>query len=183
MQGAYPSHLAVAMAEAPAPVTPLSNASAASASAASAGAGAPLTPVVHKAGGKKRARAPKIDLDAAILKHQEEAKKAAKLIAEARRQVRNEKRKKQRILKKCAELSTEDVERMLILKRCNLWDPKTGLSLETAEEDVPASPAAAAAAADAAAAGAAEAPPLPAPAEAAESDGEEPSAAAVPASP
>ncbi len=164
-------------------MTPLSNASAASAPAASTGAGAPLTPVAPKAAGKKRARAPKIDLDAAILKHQEEAKKAAKLIAEARKQVRNEKRKKQRILKKCSELSTEDVERMLILKRCNLWDPKNGLVMETGEEEVPEAPAAAAAAADAAASGSGEAPPLPAPAEAAESGGEEPIAAAVPASP
>lgn len=113
-----------------APVTPISTASAARAasSPASSSAGAATTPPTKPAP-KKRARAPKIDLDAAIAYHQAEAKKAAKLISEARKQMRNEKRKKARIMKKCADLSIPDFERMLIMKRIGTWDPSTGVSV------------------------------------------------------
>ena len=49
-------------------------------------------------------------------------KSAQKDMAEARRQGRNERRKKQRLVKKAAHLSPEDLERIAVLKRCGLAD-------------------------------------------------------------
>jgi hypothetical protein len=72
---------------------------------------------------QKRRRAPKIDIDAAISRYQEEVKRAAKLMQEARRQARNERRKKQRLMKKASSLTSDDLERIAVLKRCGLWAP------------------------------------------------------------
>ena len=57
-------------------------------------------------------------------------KAAQKEVAEARRQARNERRKKQRLIKKAANLSAEDLERIAVLKRCGLAD-----RLQSSSED------------------------------------------------
>lgn len=72
---------------------------------------------------RKRRQTPKIDIDAAIARHMAEVKEAAKLVHEARKHARNEKRKKQRLMKKAASLTPEDLERIAVLKRCGLWQP------------------------------------------------------------
>ena len=45
------------------------------------------------------------------------------LSSEARADARNEKRKKARLYKKCAQLSAMDLERIAVLKRSGMWDP------------------------------------------------------------
>jgi hypothetical protein len=106
------------------------------AAASAAELAAPATPVAGAPAGEeaaaglantperpKRQRAPKIDIDAAIAGYQTEVKRAAKLMADARRNARNERRKKQRLMKKASSLSHEDLERIATLKRVGLWDP------------------------------------------------------------
>ena len=75
---------------------------------------------------RKRQRAPRIDIDATIAAAQQEMQAAARAMAAARRQARNEKRKKQRLVRKAAGLSSQDLERIAVLKRCGLWDPEEG---------------------------------------------------------
>jgi hypothetical protein len=112
-------------------------------------AAAATPPPVEK---KKRQRAPRIDIDASIAAAHAEMKRAAKLMTEARRDARNEKRKKQRLMKKAAGLNSEDLERIAVLKRCGLWDPASGTKLlvgqdaavRTPEEPMPAAAAASA---------------------------------------
>ena len=45
-------------------------------------------------------------------------KAAQKKVQEAKTQAKNERRKKQRLLKKAASLNAEDLERIAVLKRC-----------------------------------------------------------------
>ncbi len=83
---------------------------------------------------KKRRQAPKIDIDAAIARHMADVKEAAKMVHEARKQARNEKRKKQRLMRKAASLTPEDLERIAVLKRCGLWQPSVeGLAAPAAD--------------------------------------------------
>ena len=112
------------------------------ASAAAAQAeSAPATPTIEGTGpvsavldatsppARKRARAPRIDIDAAILKHMDEIKRASKLVNDARRAARNERRRKSRLMKKAATLTPEDLERIAVLKRCGLYNPARELVL------------------------------------------------------
>ena len=87
-----------------------------------------------EAGRRKRAKTPKIDIDALIARHMANMKSATKLEAEAKKMVRNEKRKKQRLLKKASTLTPDDLERIAVLKRCGLWDPATGVRIMSASE-------------------------------------------------
>ena len=80
---------------------------------------AKATPKAH---GKRKAR-PRIDLDDAIARAQQSFKEAAKCMAKARADARNEKRKKARLFKKAAQLSAMDLERIAVLKRSGMWDP------------------------------------------------------------
>ena len=75
-----------------------------------------------KASGKRKAR-PRIDLDDAIAAAQQSFRQAAKCMAKARADARNEKRKKARLFKKAAQLSPMDLERIAVLKRSGMWDP------------------------------------------------------------
>ncbi len=50
-------------------------------------------------------------------------KRPSWLVTEARKQARSEKRKKQRLVRKAASLTPEDLKRIAILKRCGLWQP------------------------------------------------------------
>ncbi len=83
---------------------------------------------------RKRARTPKIDIDALIAQHMANIKNAKKLESEAKKLVRNEKRKKQRLMKKASSLTPDDLERIAVLKRCGLWDPATGVRIMSASE-------------------------------------------------
>jgi len=84
---------------------------------------------------RKRPRLPKIDIDALIAQHLANMKNAKKLEAEAKKLMRNEKRKKQRLMKKASNLTPDDLERIAVLKRCGLWDPANGVTIVPATED------------------------------------------------
>ena len=86
-------------------------------------AAAPAVP----AGGRKRRRAGAIDIDTNILKAKDSMKEAAKALARARADAKNEKRKKARLLKKASQLSMMDLTRIAQLKNTGLWDPRHGL--------------------------------------------------------
>lgn len=103
--------------------------------ASSRGAAAATEPAGDdEAGRRKRPKTPKIDIDALIAQHMANMKNAKKLEAEAKKMVRNEKRKKQRLMKKASSLTPDDLERIAVLKRCGLWDPATGVRLLTPSE-------------------------------------------------
>ena len=70
--------------------------------------------------GVKRRRRPTIDIDDCIYQAREQLKKAKKIVAAAKAEARNERRRKQRVVKKAASLSLEDLERIAVLKRCGL---------------------------------------------------------------
>ena len=80
---------------------------------------------------KSRSKRPRIDLDDSIQQAREAMKAAQKEVAEARRLARNERRKKQRLLKKAVILSADDLERIAVLKRCGL-SPSSNLLPSTA---------------------------------------------------
>jgi hypothetical protein len=63
---------------------------------------------------------PRLDLDESIAAAREAIKQAKKDMMEARRVNKNEKRQKKRLLRKAAQLSSEDLERIAVLKRCEL---------------------------------------------------------------
>ena len=69
----------------------------------------------------KRAARPKIDLDDEIRRANELAAVSRKMLAAARNTSRNNKRAKQRLIKKAGKLSPEDLERIAVLKRCGLF--------------------------------------------------------------
>lgn len=160
------------------------------ASLATVAAAAPATPVSTGPAGvgdgatpppRKRQRAPKIDIDAAIAKHMEEVKKATKLVMDARRAAKNEKRRKARLMKKASTLTAEDLERIAVLKRCGLWSPGlSGVAPPAAEDAVPEQTVAAAAASSSAAAVPPPLPPPDASDEDAEDGDEEPAGPADP---
>ena len=83
-------------------------------------------------GQKKRTKRPRIDLDDSISKAKQAMKAAQKSVAEARKIGRNERRKKQRLLKKAIGLSADDLERIAVLKRCGL-DPARAKGSATAQ--------------------------------------------------
>lgn len=119
-----------------APGTPASSTTASSAEAAAAGGSdaAAATP-------RKCHRAAKIDLDDRIADATRDMKSAQKALHAARAQARNERRKKQRLVKKAAALTMEDLERIAQLKKCGLWDPALGLPappLEDGDAEKPA---------------------------------------------
>lgn len=96
---------------------------------------------------RKRRRAGAIDIDTNILKAKDSMKEAAKALARARADAKNEKRKKARLLKKASQLSMMDLGRIAQLKNAGLWDPGHGLPDVPGEAErdavVPASLAAA----------------------------------------
>ena len=74
---------------------------------------------------KKRRKLSAIDLDDHIRSAQTAMKNARFDVALAKNNAKNERRKKQRLMKRASGLSPEDLERMAILKRCGLWGPAT----------------------------------------------------------
>ena len=109
---------------------------AAMAAPASADAAAPAADAPAQHGQKKeRTKRPRIDLDDSISKAKQAMKAAQKSVAEARKVGRNERRKKQRLLKKAIGLSADDLERIAVLKRCGL-DPTGARGSATAQDTV-----------------------------------------------
>lgn len=119
-----------------------------------------MTPVPSAAGpadtalaSRKRSRPPKIDIDARIASYVTERKQAERVLAAASAKAKAEKRKKRRLVKKASMMTADDLERIAVLKRCGLWDPVNGVTLQfgekpkegekPAEEPPSASPAAA----------------------------------------
>ena len=81
----------------------------------------PATVAAAKPKGGKRPRRPDIDLDSSMRRAREEVKKAAAEVARHRAQIRIDKKKKQRLVKKAGSLSAQDLERIAVMKRCGLW--------------------------------------------------------------
>ena len=78
------------------------------------------------AGRGRKAERPAIDLDRSIANARAAAKAAAKALASARTTARNERKKRARLVKKAAQLSSEDLERIAVLKRTGYWDASRG---------------------------------------------------------
>lgn len=123
------SAAATSASDAVAPGTPASSTTASSAAAAAAGG-----PVAAAVTPQKRRRAAKIDLDDRIAEATRDMKHAQKALHAARAQARNERRKKQRLVKKAAALTTADLERIAQLKKGGLWDPALGLPAPPLED-------------------------------------------------
>ena len=70
--------------------------------------------------GKKapRLKRPEIDYDQNMKAARAAMKQAAKAVAAARALQTNEARKKQRLMKKASQLSSNDLERIAVMKRC-----------------------------------------------------------------
>ena len=88
---------------------------------------------------KKRAKRPAIDLDAAIQDAAAAMKAAQKKVNEAKAQAKNERRKKQRLLKKAASLNAEDLERIAVLKRCG-WAQADQIADRVVTGELPSDP-------------------------------------------
>ena len=78
----------------------------------------------------KRPARPKIDIDAKITDLSKDIVAAQKLLKETKTLQRNERRKKQRLIKKAAGLSSTDLERIAVIKRCGLWEPGQGVTFD-----------------------------------------------------
>ena len=71
---------------------------------------------------KKKALRPKIDLDDEIRRANDLAAMSRKMLQAARNVSRNNRKAKQRLIKKAGKLSPEDLERIAVLKRCGMFD-------------------------------------------------------------
>ena len=83
---------------------------------------------------KARAKRPRIDYDESIAQARAAMVRAQKDVADARRVARNERRKKQRLVKKAAALSPDDLERIAVLKRCGLRVASTQVQAPSVEQ-------------------------------------------------
>ena len=86
----------------------------------------PAVPASAKAEAKastrsKRAAKPKIDLDDEIRRANDLAAMSRKMLSVAKQTSRNNRKAKQRLIKKAGKLSPEDLERIAVLKRCGLY--------------------------------------------------------------
>ena len=100
-------------------------AAAAAASAASLAHRADISP--EKGPGPKRRRLGRIDLDDKIAEAKLKEKLAKAAVKATRAEIRNEKRRRSRLVKKAANLSVEDLEQIAKLKKAGLWDPVYGV--------------------------------------------------------
>ena len=85
-----------------------------------AGAGAQAAGKASAKG--KRAVRPKIDLDEEIRQANALAAMSRKMLNAARSSSRNNRKAKQRLIRKAGKLSPEDLERIAVLKRCGLFE-------------------------------------------------------------
>ena len=75
---------------------------------------------------RKRLARPKIDIDAKITDLSVDIAKAQKLLKETKTLQRNERRKKQRLIKKAAGLSSNDLERIAVINALWAVGPRAG---------------------------------------------------------
>ena len=81
------------------------------------------SPAAAKARGQARkVSRPKIDLDDEIRRANDLAAMSRKMLLAAKNVSRNNKKAKQRLIKKAGKLSPEDLERIAVLKRCGMYD-------------------------------------------------------------
>ena len=88
--------------------------------AVAAPAAYPVSEAVAVLVARQRTKRPRIDLDDSIAQAKAAMLQAMKQARDARNLARNERRKKQRLIKKAGNLSAEDLERVAVLKRCGL---------------------------------------------------------------
>ena len=101
---------------------------------------APTSPASSKAEPKaspkaKRAAKPKIDLDDEIRRANELASVSRKMLMAAKASSKNNKKAKQRLIKKAGKLSPEDLERIAVLKRCGLFVDNTDDDVDEGDGD------------------------------------------------
>jgi len=100
---------------------------AAGSAAAPAAAFTPGTPEkVPRAPGDRRKKG-KIDYDHHIEMKKLEMKELGRVLKKTKADSRNEKRKKQRLVRKAASLTVTDLHRIAALKKAGIWDPGLGL--------------------------------------------------------
>ena len=112
------------------PAVPASNNMAAAAGAASAQAavaGAPGMPDKVARPTAVRRKQGKIDYDNNIARKKVEMKDLSRELRRTKADSRNEKRKKQRLVRKAAQLTIQDLHRIAALK-AGIWDPALGLA-------------------------------------------------------
>ena len=84
---------------------------------------------------RRRKSRPPIDLDDTIAAARAAAKAAATALAHARQEARTERKRRARLVRKASQLSSEDLERIAVLKRTGFWDPSIGDALQPGGED------------------------------------------------
>ena len=102
--------------------------SSAAAAAPEALPGAPGTAdtAARPAGGRRKQG--KIDYDNNIARKKVEMQELSRELKRTKADSRNEKRKKQRLVRKAAQLTIVDLHRIAALKKAGIWDPALGLS-------------------------------------------------------
>ena len=74
-----------------------------------------------RARGRGRVVRPRIDLDEQISQANKLAEVSKKMLSAARTAQKNQKKQKQRLIRKAGKLSAQDLERIAVLKRCGLY--------------------------------------------------------------
>ena len=86
-------------------------------------AAAAASPAAAKASPQsKKTSRPKIDLDEEIRRANDVAAMSRKMLQAAKSVSRNNRKAKQRLIKKAGKLSPEDLERIAVLKRCGMYE-------------------------------------------------------------
>ena len=99
----------------------------------------PAAPTSAKAEAKastrsKKAAKPKIDLDEEIRRANDLAAMSRKMLSVAKQTSKNNRKAKQRLIKKAGKLSPEDLERIAVLKRCGLFQEEDQDAEDAADE-------------------------------------------------
>jgi hypothetical protein len=99
----------------------------------------PAAPASAKAEAKastrsKKAARPKIDLDEEIRRANDLAAMSRKMLSVAKQTSKNNRKAKQRLIKKAGKLSPEDLERIAVLKRCGLFQEEDQEAEDAADD-------------------------------------------------
>ena len=86
----------------------------------------------------QKAARPNIDLDEEIRRANDLAAMSRKMLTAAKNVSRNNRKAKQRLIKKAGKLSPEDLERIAVLKRCGVSEEGSNEAEEEAEAEVQA---------------------------------------------
>ena len=109
----------------------------------------PVAETAAQAKGKARSRPvrPRIDLDEQIAQANKLAEVSKKMLSAAKTAQKNQRKQKQRLIRKAGKLSAEDLERIAVLKRCGLYadadsvpeEPLVGKSASASSHEAPVS--------------------------------------------